>query len=138
MKIWKRIGAMAIVTAFSALALTGCGGGSSSGGGDSASGDGWNIGYVNLADTDVFCMARESALTTELDGTGYPYRSLTATTTTRSRSTRPTHSSQRVLTRSSSYQLTRMQSLRLSQLRTAMALRLSASASRRTPVTSPS
>ena len=44
MKIWKRIGAMAMVTAFSALALTGCGGGSSSGGGDSASGDGWNIG----------------------------------------------------------------------------------------------
>ena len=70
MKIWKRIGAMAMVTAFSALALTGCGGGSSSGG-DSASSDGWNIGYVNLADTDVFCMARESALTTELDGTGY-------------------------------------------------------------------
>ena len=71
MKIWKRIGAMAMVTAFSALALTGCGGGSSSGGGDSAGSDGWNIGYVNLADTDVFCMARESALTTELDGTGY-------------------------------------------------------------------
>lgn len=70
MKIWKRIGAMAMVTAFSALALTGCGGGSSSGG-DSAGSDGWNIGYVNLADTDVFCMARESALTTELDGTGY-------------------------------------------------------------------
>ena len=41
MKIWKRIGAMAMVTAFSALALTGCGaGGSSSGGGDSAGGDG--------------------------------------------------------------------------------------------------
>ena len=71
MKIWKRIGAMAMVTAFSALALTGCGGGSSSGGGDSASGDGWNIGYVNLADTDVFCMTRESALTAELEGTGY-------------------------------------------------------------------
>ena len=34
MKIWKRIGAMAMVTAFSALALTGCGGGSSSGGGE--------------------------------------------------------------------------------------------------------
>ena len=34
MKIWKRIGAMAMVTAFSALALTGCGaGGRSSGGG---------------------------------------------------------------------------------------------------------
>ena len=39
MKIWKRIGAMAMVTAFSALALTGCGGGSSSGGGDSAGSD---------------------------------------------------------------------------------------------------
>ena len=48
MKIWKRIGAMAMVTAFSALALTGCGGGSSSGGGDSAGSDGWNIGYVTL------------------------------------------------------------------------------------------
>ena len=72
MKIWKRIGAMAMVTAFSALALTGCGaGGSSSGGGDSAGGDGMKIGYVNLADTDVFCMARESALTAELEGTGY-------------------------------------------------------------------
>ena len=31
MKIWKRIGAMAMVTAFSALALTGCGGSSSGG-----------------------------------------------------------------------------------------------------------
>ena len=72
MKIWKRIGAMAMVTAFSALALTGCGaGGSSSDGGDSAGSDGMNIGYVNLADTDVFCMARESALTAELEGTGY-------------------------------------------------------------------
>ena len=30
MKIWKRIGAMAMVTAFSALALTGCGAGGSS------------------------------------------------------------------------------------------------------------
>lgn len=68
MKIWKRIGAMAM--AFSALALTGCCCGSSSGS-DSAGSDGWNIGYVNLVDTDVFCMARESALTTELDGTGY-------------------------------------------------------------------
>ena len=63
------VSAMTMVMAFSALALTGCGGGSS--GGDSAGSDGWNIGYVNLADTDVFCMARESALTTELDGTGY-------------------------------------------------------------------
>ena len=69
MKIWQRIGAMAMVTAFSALALTGCG--SSSGGGDSAGSDGMNVGYVNLADTDVFCMARESALTAELEGTGY-------------------------------------------------------------------
>lgn len=64
------VGAMTMVMAFSALALTGCATGGSSGS-DSAGSDGWNIGYVNLADTDVFGMARESALTTELDGTGY-------------------------------------------------------------------
>ena len=129
MKIWKRIGAMAMVTAFSALALTGCGGGSSSGGGDSAGSDGWNIGYVNLADTDVFCMARESALTTELDGTGYSVSFSDGNND---------NQKQIDQTNASSYQLARMQSLRLSPLQTARALRLSASASRQTPVTSPS
>ena len=128
MKIWKRIGAMAMVTAFSALALTGCGAGGSSSGG----GDGMKIGYVNLADTDVFCMARESALTAELEGTGY------SVSFSDGRSIRPTHSSQRALTRSSSYRLTRTRSLRLSPRRTATVLRLSASASRQTPATSPS
>ena len=58
MKIWKRIGAMAMVTAFSALALTGCGaGGSSSGGGDSAGSDGMNVGY---AETRRLCWNRRS------------------------------------------------------------------------------
>ena len=56
MTIWKRIGAMAMVTAFSALALTGCG--SSSGGGDSAGGDDSNktykVAYIARAQSDSF------------------------------------------------------------------------------------
>lgn len=36
-----------------------------------ASGSTKNIGYVNLADTDVFCMARETALNTLIEGTNY-------------------------------------------------------------------
>lgn len=74
MKIKKQLGAVALLSAFSLSLLTGCGGsnGSTTGadGGDSASGT-FNIGYVNLADTDTFCMARETALTAELAGTDF-------------------------------------------------------------------
>lgn len=73
MKFTKQIGAVAMLSAFSFSLLTGCGSsssGSGTEGGDSASGT-FNIGYVNLADTDTFCMARETALTAELAGTEF-------------------------------------------------------------------
>lgn len=73
MKFTKQIGAVAMVSAFSFSLLTGCGSSSSGTGtesGDSASGT-FNIGYVNLADTDTFCMAREMALTAELADTEF-------------------------------------------------------------------
>ncbi len=84
MKLWKRIGTMAMAGALTMGMLAGCGGSGSSGTSSksssgsesssksaSASGEGFEIGYVNLADTDVFCMARETALSAVLDGTDY-------------------------------------------------------------------
>lgn len=63
MKLWKRFGAMALTGAMVLGAMTGCGdSGSAAGGSAGQSGSAYKIGYVNLADTDVFCMARETAL----------------------------------------------------------------------------
>lgn len=67
MKLSTRFGALALTAAFAALTLTGCAGGSGGTSGGSADG-GKQIGYVNLADTDVFCMARESALSSAIEG----------------------------------------------------------------------
>lgn len=69
MKFWKKISALTLTAAFGLTVLTGCGGGSSAGGGNA--GGGKKIGYVNLADTDVFCMARESALTDAISGSDW-------------------------------------------------------------------
>lgn len=81
----RQFGTIAMAATLSAALLAGCGGSSSSSKSSSSSskstsasstsaaaveGD-FNIGYVNLADTDVFCMARETALTAELEGTNY-------------------------------------------------------------------
>ena len=72
MKLWKRIGTMAIAGALVMGLLAGCGGSSSSSSsGGEASGETFEIGYVNLADTDVFCMARETALSAVLEGTNF-------------------------------------------------------------------
>lgn len=69
MKMTKRIGAFGLAAMMSIGILSGCGGGSGSDGGSADAG--YKIGYVNLADTDVFCMARESALTALTNGTDY-------------------------------------------------------------------
>ena len=55
MKLWKRIGALAVTAALGVSVLTGCAGGGNSNAGSGGSADGSaKIGYINLADTDVF------------------------------------------------------------------------------------
>lgn len=88
MKFWKKIGALTMAAALSLSALTGCGGGGSTGGnntaggnsasgGDSAGGGSTTatsdvkIGYINLADTDVFCMSRRDAFKTAAEAEGW-------------------------------------------------------------------
>ena len=69
----KKFFALAL-TLMMVLSLAACGGSasSSSGSGDSASArDTYDIGYVNLANTDVFCMSRISALDSVLAGTNF-------------------------------------------------------------------
>jgi len=67
----KQTRALALCLSLLMLLLSGCaGGGSGSSGGSEGSG-GYQIGFVNLADTDVFCMARETALTAVLEGTDF-------------------------------------------------------------------
>ncbi len=73
MKLWKRIGALAMTAAISAATLTGCAGssgGSGSGSGGSADGSA-KIGYINLADTDVFCMSRRDAFKAAAEAEGW-------------------------------------------------------------------
>ena len=68
----QKLGTLTLTAAFTAAMLTGCGSTASDGDtSGSAAGGSFGIGYVNLADTDVFCMSRESALTAELEGTEY-------------------------------------------------------------------
>ena len=71
MKMWKRAGALTMAGALSLGMLAGCGNDGSGGSGASGAEGGFEIGYVNLADTDVFCMSRETALTAELEGTDF-------------------------------------------------------------------
>lgn len=68
MKLAKRIGAFALTAALASVTLTGCAGGGNASGGGGSAGGGKQIGYVNLADTDVFCMAREAALSSAIEG----------------------------------------------------------------------
>lgn len=70
MKKTTRFGAIALSAVMALTTLTACGGGSTASSG-AASGGGHEIGYVNLADTDVFCMSREAALSAEIAGTDY-------------------------------------------------------------------
>lgn len=65
MKKSVRIPALCLAVLMSLSLLAGCAGSSS------GSSDGYQIGFVNLADTDVFCMSREAALTAVLEGTEY-------------------------------------------------------------------
>lgn len=71
MKKTTRFGAIALSAVMALSALTGCAGGSTASSGASSGGDKHQIGYVNLADTDVFCMSREKALTSVLEGTEF-------------------------------------------------------------------
>lgn len=65
----KRIGAIALAGLFSLSMLAGCGGTDSAEGG-SADGK-FEVGYVNLANTDVFCMSRIDALNAAVEGTDF-------------------------------------------------------------------
>ena len=72
MKNLRKFGAIVTGCIFLISMFAGCSSGSNSGTtGDTTSTDTFNIGYVNLADTDTFCMARETALTSELEGTNF-------------------------------------------------------------------
>lgn len=71
MKMWKRLSAMVLAGALSIGALAGCGGNNSTEtGSGAASGDQFKIGYVNLADTDVFCSSRKEAVDAALKEAG--------------------------------------------------------------------
>lgn len=65
MKKFVRIPALCLALALALSLLAGCAGSSGSGS------SGYQLGFVNLADTDVFCMARETALTAVLQGTEF-------------------------------------------------------------------
>ncbi|MGN0994899.1 MAG: sugar ABC transporter substrate-binding protein, partial [Butyricicoccus sp.] len=74
MKKTVRFGAIALSAALALTTLTACGGSSTASSGAASGGSsdgGYEIGYVNLADTDVFCMARETALNAEIEGTNF-------------------------------------------------------------------
>jgi inositol transport system substrate-binding protein len=65
MKKFTRFVTLSLSVLMIAALLTGCGGTGSE------STDGYRIGFVNLADTDVFCMSREAALSAVLAGTEF-------------------------------------------------------------------
>lgn len=69
MKIWKRLGTMALASVITIGTLTGCG--SNGGTSSKEDSDSYSLGYVNLADTDVFCMSRETALNEIIKGSDY-------------------------------------------------------------------
>ena len=68
MKLWKRIGALAVTAALGVSVLTGCAGGGNS---NAGSGGSAKIGYINLADTDVFCMSRRDAFKAAAEAEGW-------------------------------------------------------------------
>ena len=69
----RRILSMTLAGALTIGAMAGCGasGGTAASGSGAASGDGAKIGYINLADTDVFCMTREKAFVRAAEEKGW-------------------------------------------------------------------
>lgn len=70
MKRNKQIGAIALAGLFSLSLLAGCSGSTDSAEGGSTDGK-FEVGYVNLANTDVFCMSRIDALNAAVEGTDF-------------------------------------------------------------------
>lgn len=70
MKRNKQIGAIALAGLISLSMLAGCSGGTDSAEGGSTDGK-FEVGYVNLANTDVFCMSRIDALNAAVEGTDF-------------------------------------------------------------------
>lgn len=74
MKNWKRIGALTLAATMAVGMLAGCGekkaDDTANEGGNAAKGS-YEIGYVNLANTDVFCMSRITALEGLTKGSEY-------------------------------------------------------------------
>lgn len=64
------VGAMALISAFSLSMLAGCGTNNGGSAGDSSNAS-FEVGYVNLANTDVFCMSRIEALNAATEGTDF-------------------------------------------------------------------
>ena len=68
----KKLLAAAFAGIIAVGSLAGCaGGGSSAGASSSGGGDTVKIGYVNLADTDVFCMSRRDAFKAAAEAEGW-------------------------------------------------------------------
>lgn len=72
MSILRKLGIMAMTGVLSAGMLAGCSGTKGTTADSTASGGKkFEVGYVNLANTDTFCMSRITALTAELTGTDF-------------------------------------------------------------------
>lgn len=72
MKLSRKIGALVLAGVMTAGLLTGCASSSSSSSDSSSSAEGsYKIGYINLADTDVFCMSRRDAFKAAAEAEGW-------------------------------------------------------------------
>ena len=73
MKAWKRFAGMMLTGAMAVGMLSGCGGSTGANGSAASNGGGdgqYKVGYVNLADTDVFCSSRKEAVQAALEADG--------------------------------------------------------------------
>lgn len=73
MKFWKKFASLALAGAMTVGMMAGCSGGGSANGSAASNGGGdgqYKIGYVNLADTDVFCSSRKEAVQAALEADG--------------------------------------------------------------------
>lgn len=73
MKKMKKFAALALTGIMTAGMMAGCGAAKDSGstaGSTAAAGDTYKVGYVNLADTDVFCSSRKDAVQKALEADG--------------------------------------------------------------------
>mgnify|MGYP005796201991 CR=1 FL=1 len=68
---WKKSMAIMMAGCMTMGLLGGCGSKNGSGDSSAQNSDAFSIGYVNLADTDVFCMSRENALKAVVDDSRY-------------------------------------------------------------------